>query len=119
MGVAPSGWLTAHFGWTGIAAFGIAVAMAAASLHFLADRQYAASTIRMMNTHLNLNQNLDDFEAFYDLLDGSHADLGPTGREIFNSQLLLLLANHIGDMAVLREAFALARVKLEMIDSQR
>lgn len=68
-----------------------------------------------MNAHLQLRQNLDDFEAFYDMLDDSHAGLDRTRSGIFNAQLVLLLANHIGDMAVLREAFALARVKLEMI----
>jgi hypothetical protein len=73
----------------------------------------------MMQPHLKLSQNLDDFAAFYDMLDDSHAGLERTGSDILNSQLVLLLANHIGDMAVLREAFALARVKLEMISSQR
>jgi hypothetical protein len=73
----------------------------------------------MMNTNLQLRQNLDDFEAFYSMLDDSHAGLEQTERAIFNAQLVLLLANHIGDMAVLRQAFALARVKLEMITSQR
>lgn len=73
----------------------------------------------MMNTHLKLRQNLDDFEAFYSMLDDSHAGLDRTDSGILDAQLLLLLANHIGDMAVLREAFALARVKLEMISSQR
>jgi hypothetical protein len=32
---------------------------------------------------------------------------------MLNAQLILLLANHIGDVAVLREAFALARVNVE------
>lgn len=68
-----------------------------------------------MHTHLKLTQNLDDFEAFYSMLDDSHAGLDRTRSGILNAQLVLLLSNHIGDMAVLREAFALARVKLEMI----
>jgi hypothetical protein len=68
-----------------------------------------------MNAPLQLRQNLDDFEAFYSMLDDSHAGLDHTRSRIFDAQLVLLLANHIGDMAVLREAFALARVKLEMI----
>jgi len=72
-----------------------------------------------MNTHLKLSQNLDDFETFYSMLDDSHAGLERNGSQILNAQLVLLLANHIGDMAVLREAFALARVNLEMINSQR
>jgi hypothetical protein len=68
-----------------------------------------------MSALLKLSQNIDDFAAFYGMLDDSHAGLDRSQRQIFNSQLVLLLANHIGDMAVLREAFALARVKLEMI----
>jgi hypothetical protein len=68
-----------------------------------------------MSATLKLSQNIDDFAAFYDMLDDSHAGLDRSQGQIFNSQLVLLLANHIGDMAVLREAFALARVKLEMI----
>jgi hypothetical protein len=72
-----------------------------------------------MNAHLKLAQNLDDFGAFYGMLDESHANLDRSRSAILNAQLVLLLSNHIGDMAVLREAFALARVKLEMIHSQR
>ncbi|WP_307734330.1 DUF2783 domain-containing protein [Telluria mixta] len=69
------------------------------------------STLPLMRLH----QNLDDFEAFYSMLDDSHAGLDPTRSRILDSQLVLLLANHIGDMSVLREAFALARVKLDVI----
>lgn len=68
-----------------------------------------------MGNSLNLAQNLDDFEAFFVMLDDSHAGLDMTQREIFDAQLVLMLSNHIGDMAVLREACALARVKVEMI----
>jgi hypothetical protein len=65
---------------------------------------------------LNLNQNLDDFEAFYELLDESHAGLAVSQQKIFHAHLLLLLSNHIGNIAVLREAFALARVKVEIVE---
>lgn len=71
-----------------------------------------------MSTLLNLKQNLDDFEAFYNMMDESHAGLDRDQSAILNSQLILLLANHIGDMAVLRQAFALARVKLEIIQGK-
>lgn len=70
-----------------------------------------------MNTLLNLQQNLDDFEAFYDLLSESHEDLDETQSRMLNNQLILLLSNHIGDLAILREAFALARVKIERLNS--
>jgi hypothetical protein len=68
-----------------------------------------------MNTQLVLKQNLDDFETFYDMLGEAHAGLDQDQRGILDAQLILLLANHIGDMAVLRQAFALARLKLDII----
>jgi hypothetical protein len=66
-----------------------------------------------MNAPLNLKQGLDDFEEFYDMLGDSHSDLDRDQSERLNAQLVLLLSNHIGDMAVLRQAFALARVEVE------
>jgi hypothetical protein len=65
-----------------------------------------------MNAPLNLKQGLDDFEEFYDMLGDSHSDLDRDQSERLNAQLVLL-SNHIGDMAVLRQAFALARVEVE------
>lgn len=62
---------------------------------------------------LNLQQNLDDFDDFYTMLDESHSDLDESQSKMLNAQLVLLLANHIGDLAVLRQAFALARVNVE------
>jgi hypothetical protein len=67
-----------------------------------------------MNTALNLAQNLDDFEDFYALLDVAHASLDGNQGMVLNAQLVLLLSNHIGDMAILRQAFALAREKVAM-----
>lgn len=67
-----------------------------------------------MNTPLNLNQNLDNYEDFYDMLTDSHHDLDENQSKMLDAQLVLLLANHIGDMRVLREAFALARVNVEL-----
>jgi hypothetical protein len=66
-----------------------------------------------MNTQLNLRQNLDDYNDFYEMLSESHQDLDEGQSKMLNAQLILLLANHIGDVSVLREAFALARVNVE------
>jgi hypothetical protein len=66
-----------------------------------------------MNTQLNLRQNLDDYSDFYEMLGESHQDLDEGQSKMLNAQLILLLANHIGDVSVLREAFALARVNVE------
>lgn len=70
-----------------------------------------------MNTLLNLQQNLDDFDTFYDLLSESHEDLDEMQSKMLNNQLILLLSNHIGNLAILREAFAIARVKIERLNS--
>jgi hypothetical protein len=69
----------------------------------------------MTKSHLNLQQNLDDFETFYEMLDVAHSGLDASGQAIVHAQLILLLSNHIGDMGVLREAFARARAHLEMV----
>ncbi|MFS2005467.1 DUF2783 domain-containing protein [Duganella sp. CT11-25] len=66
-----------------------------------------------MNAPLNLGQNLDDYDDFYDMLSDSHQDLDEAQSKMLNAQLVLLLSNHIGDLAVLRQAFALARVDVE------
>jgi hypothetical protein len=64
---------------------------------------------------LTLKQNLDDLEAFYGLMVEAHAGLDQDQYGMVDSQLILLLANHIGDMAVLRQAFALARLEVDII----
>ncbi|MBI2308864.1 MAG: DUF2783 domain-containing protein [Rhodocyclales bacterium] len=46
---------------------------------------------------------------FYEMLIDAHRDLDDGESAMLNAQLILLLANHIGDLAVLREALAKAR----------
>lgn len=46
---------------------------------------------------------------FYEALIDAHRDLSDEQSEALNARLILLLANHIGDIAVLREALVLAR----------
>ncbi len=46
---------------------------------------------------------------FYEALIDSHRDLDDAQSEQLNARLVLLLANHIGDLRVLREALAAAR----------
>lgn len=46
---------------------------------------------------------------FYQALIDSHRDLSDEQSERVNARLILLLANHIGDVSVLREALAIAR----------
>ena len=44
----------------------------------------------------------------YEALIDAHRGLSETESHAFNARLILLLANHIGDVAVLREALAAA-----------
>ena len=46
---------------------------------------------------------------FYELLIEAHRDLPDEESAALNARLILLLANHIGDIGVLREALAAAR----------
>ena len=46
---------------------------------------------------------------FYEALIDAHRDLTDEQSEALNARLILLLSNHIGDIAVLKEALALAR----------
>ena len=46
---------------------------------------------------------------FYEARIETHRDLNDEQSAMLNSRLVLLLANHIGDIGVLREAMAIAR----------
>jgi hypothetical protein len=46
---------------------------------------------------------------FYEALLEMHQGLSDEQSELVNAKLILLLANHVGDIAVLREAMQLAR----------
>jgi hypothetical protein len=46
---------------------------------------------------------------FYEALIETHRDLSDEASRLVNARLILLLANHIGDLGVLREALAAAR----------
>jgi hypothetical protein len=53
--------------------------------------------------------NLPDPDEFYEALLNTHIDLTPKQSEALNARLILLMANHIGDLSVLRQAMTLAR----------
>ncbi|TNF59496.1 MAG: DUF2783 domain-containing protein [Burkholderiales bacterium] len=46
---------------------------------------------------------------FYEALIEAHRDLSDEQSEMLNARLILILANHIGDIGVLREALVQAR----------
>ena len=53
--------------------------------------------------------NIPDPDGFYQELIDSQRDLDDTQAAMMNAKLVLLLANHVGDREVLREAMAAAR----------
>jgi hypothetical protein len=62
-----------------------------------------------MNDTLNLEPNLAAPDAFYELLIEMHRDLDEAQSQAVNARLILLLANHIGNLDVLRQAMTIAR----------
>jgi hypothetical protein len=69
---------------------------------------------------INLNPNFSEAgkryfsvyspgDDFYEMLINTHRDLSDEQSELLNARLILLLANHIGDMDTLREALNAAR----------
>ena len=62
-----------------------------------------------MAERLNIDPNLAAPDDFYEALIDMHRDLTPQQSELVNAKLILLLANHVGDLDVLREAMAHAR----------
>jgi hypothetical protein len=53
-------------------------------------------------------------DAFYEMLIDGHRGLSDEQSELMNARLVLLLANHIGDLRVLQEAIAAARAGVEV-----
>ena len=53
--------------------------------------------------------NLDDHDGFYAELLKTHQELTDAQSQALNAQLILILANHIGNREVLSEALVLAR----------
>ncbi|WP_414654478.1 DUF2783 domain-containing protein [Ideonella sp.] len=50
---------------------------------------------------------------FYEALIETHRGLSDEQSQLVNARLVLLLANHIGDLRVLREALSAARAGVE------
>jgi hypothetical protein len=60
-------------------------------------------------TTLFTDPNLPDADGFYEQLIATHHGLSDADSALVNAKLVLLLANHIGDPAVLAQALAAAR----------
>ena len=61
---------------------------------------------------LKREPNVADPDGLYAALIEAHADLTETESAALNARLVLLLANHIGDAAVLTEALVIGRASL-------
>ena len=62
--------------------------------------------------HHRYHRDFSPGDDFYQLLIDAHRDLGDEQSALLNAKLVLLLANHIGDLDTLREAMQLAREDL-------
>lgn len=58
---------------------------------------------------LKTDLNIADPDGVYAALLGAHRGLSAEGSAALNAELILLLMNHIGDEAVIREALTIAR----------
>ena len=56
--------------------------------------------------------HLDAPDDFYEALIDAHRDLGTAQSHELNAKLVLLLANHVGRLDVLRQALAAARASV-------
>ncbi|MBI5720472.1 MAG: DUF2783 domain-containing protein [Burkholderiales bacterium] len=74
--------------------------------------------------HLNIQPNLGvpgeryrhaymPGDRFYEMLIEGHRGLSDEQSELMNARLVLLLANHVGDLRVLHEAITVARGGVE------
>lgn len=60
-------------------------------------------------TGLNTQPNISGPDDFYQELVDMHRDLSEEQSALVNAKLILLLANHVGDVGILREAMRAAR----------
>jgi hypothetical protein len=62
---------------------------------------------------LKREPNLKDPDGLYASIIEAHSDLSESESIALNARLVLLLANHIGDEAVVREALKVARESID------
>jgi len=62
---------------------------------------------------LQTKLNIADPDAFYKELIDSQRDMSDDQAELMNARLIIILANHVGDRGVLREAIRKAGGKID------
>ena len=65
-----------------------------------------------MSEHLQIEPHIAAPDDFYEALIEAHRGLTDAQSQALNARLILLLANHVGDLKVLREALEVARATL-------
>jgi hypothetical protein len=68
---------------------------------------------------LSTQSNFTDLDAAYRLIVEAHRGIGDTQSADLDAALVLILANHIGDIDVLGEAIALAKRRVVDTSSER
>jgi Protein of unknown function (DUF2783) len=63
----------------------------------------------MANARLITENNLPDPDAAFRMIIEAHRGLTDAESQSLNARLVLIFANHIGDLTVLEEALALAK----------
>lgn len=58
---------------------------------------------------LSLTPNIPNGDDFYETLLNAHDGLSKSQSDALNARLILILANHIGDIDILREALSAAK----------
>jgi hypothetical protein len=70
-------------------------------------------------TALSTKSNFADPDAAYRLIVEAHRGLGDSESADLDTALVLILANHIGDLDVLRQALALAQRRMLAASQQQ
>ena len=62
-----------------------------------------------MQNGLIKTENIKQHDDVYEMIINLHKDLNKQQSETANQKLILVLANHIGDISILKEAVALVK----------
>jgi hypothetical protein len=71
------------------------------------------TTANFHHTGSRVRGDFEPGDAFYEALMQAHEGLDDAQSDLLNARLILLLANHIGDVDVLLQAIALAKTTEE------
>lgn len=71
----------------------------------------------VLDTSPNIAPTIAGADDLYQKLIDAHAGLSDADSMKLNAKLILILANHIGDQAIVEQAIALARASSDMKDT--